>query len=419
MGDQMGISPIRTGRGVGTVSLAAAILAVLASAADPPAHPGGGTAAKANLRTYETPYYTIHTDLPIEQVREAAVRLTAMAEEYHRRTRDFAGTIRRRLPFYLFSKAEDYHAAGGRKGSAGLYLGGKGLMALACGPRTWHVVQHEGFHQFAHRAIGGELPIWANEGLAEYFGHGIWTGDGFVTGVIPPYRLKRVQDHIRANRLLPFPEMLAMSYEGWRSKLASRNYDQAWSMVHFLVHADDGKYRSAFGAFLGDISAGRSYRDAFVERFGRNVEAFQKKHAHWWLGLTEEATADLHTKALVATLTSYLARARLLRLKLDSVEDFFAAAREGRIRIDAARHPRYWLPPSLLTAALEKAKTHGGWSLDTSASLPRLVLRTADGTTYTGSFALLERKPEVRVKAEKPAAARPPDQPTTGKASGR
>ena len=33
------------------------------------------------------------------------------------------------------------------------------------------------------------MPTWLNEGLAEYFGEGIFTGDGFVTGVISPERL--------------------------------------------------------------------------------------------------------------------------------------------------------------------------------------------------------------------------------------
>ena len=45
---------------------------------------------QAELREYDTPYYTIHTDLDLDGEREAAVRLTRMAEAYHDRTRDFA-----------------------------------------------------------------------------------------------------------------------------------------------------------------------------------------------------------------------------------------------------------------------------------------------------------------------------------------
>ncbi|MDQ3440250.1 MAG: hypothetical protein M3478_07860, partial [Planctomycetota bacterium] len=130
---------------------------------------------KPALRAYETRYYTIHTDLGRDAAREAELRMTRMAEEYRRRTSDFSGEIRKKLPFYLFKREADYHAAGGTPNTAGEYNPNTlTLMAFAGddGPnlQTWHAVQHEGFHQFADQVIGRGLPIWANEGLAEYFG---------------------------------------------------------------------------------------------------------------------------------------------------------------------------------------------------------------------------------------------------------
>src|SRR5436190_20491182 len=69
--------------------------------------------AAADLRVYETKYYTIHTDLSEDDARECAIRMTKMAEEYRDRTRDFAGAVRSRLPFYLYRNQIDYLAAGG------------------------------------------------------------------------------------------------------------------------------------------------------------------------------------------------------------------------------------------------------------------------------------------------------------------
>lgn len=389
-----------SGRTILRLAIPTAVLACAAGAsADIPPE------VAEKLQTYKTPYYVLHTDLPIEKVREAAVRITAMAEEYHRRTCRFAGTVRRRLPFYLFSEAEDYHAAGGLRGSAGRYMGGRGLMAVAREGRTWEVVQHEGFHQFAHRAIGGRLPIWVNEGLAEYFGHGIWTGDGFVTGVIPPRRLRRVRRRIRRGEMLPLDDLLTMTSETWSAELSGRNYDQAWSVVHFLVHAEDGKYRPALGAFLRDLSRGRGYRQAFAARFGRDVDAFEETWKQWWLRLGDHPTEGRYIGALVETLTSYLARAQILRLKLATAEDFFAAAREGKIAIDARRRPRYWLPESLLRDALAEARKHEGWSLDTSGGLPKLVLSRPDGTEYVGKFLPLRGNPRIRVEKHTPPAS--------------
>ena len=53
--------------------------------------------------------------------------------------------------------------------------------------------------------------------------------------------------------------MMQMSLDEWNAKLSIVNYDQGWSMVHFLIHGDGGKYRQAFGAFMLDLSRNRPW----------------------------------------------------------------------------------------------------------------------------------------------------------------
>src|SRR6267154_384999 len=79
------------------------------------------------------------------------------------------------------------------------------------GLETWQIVQHEGFHQFVYFVVGGDVPTWVNEGLAEYFGEGIFTGDGMVTGIIPMRRLKRVKAEIAENKFISTKEMMLMT----------------------------------------------------------------------------------------------------------------------------------------------------------------------------------------------------------------
>jgi hypothetical protein len=151
-------------------------------------------AGAGEMPAYESRYYTIYTDLDPQAAREASVRMTRMAEEYYARTKDFSGAISQRMPFYLYKNAADFHALGVPQKSAGYFNpSSHELVAKAdnLGPRTWHVVQHEGFHQFAHFVIRGKIPAWLNEGLAEYFGEALFTGDSFVSGVIPQWRLER------------------------------------------------------------------------------------------------------------------------------------------------------------------------------------------------------------------------------------
>jgi Protein of unknown function (DUF1570) len=264
---------------------------------------------------YETKYYKVYSDVDALEAKEACIRITKMGEEYHDRTSDFAGKITEKLPFYLFKNADEYYAAGGYPNSAGVFDGAR-LMAIGdmrAGRQVWHVMQHEGFHQFAHAVIGGSIPIWANEGLAEYFGEGIFTGDGYITGVIPPARLERV----RKTMALPVIKggykslrvMMRFTHAMWNQELSLKNYDQAWSMVQFLAHGDNGKYQQAFGRYMGMVGNRRDPQSAWSETFGNDTTAIEARWRAYWQSLPADPTSDLYAEATVATLTSFLARA--------------------------------------------------------------------------------------------------------------
>ena len=405
-----------------------------------PAKPG---ASPAKLKAYPSRYYVIHTDLGDEVAAEASARMTAMAEEYHERTRGFAGMIRHRLPFYLFGRAADYRAAGGLPASAGQSDGRRRVLMALAGKRPslslWHTIQHEGFHQFVDLAIGGRVPIWINEGLAEYFGAGIWTGDSFVTGIIASRRLEAVKQHIKNSRIIPFSDFLAITGDQWlgafdqrqkdghKSESSSKtgrsksdadtpkvnrvriNYDQAWSMVHFLIHAEGGRYRKSFAGLISDISAGTNWRQSFRKRFGTNIEAFQKRYCDWWLGLPSDATRDLTIKAHLATLTSFLARATSQGQSFPDVAQFLSEARGGRLK----SHPAQRLPDSLLERSLVDIRGwNRGWRFDDTGRGPiRLVLAWPDGTTFTGSFTIGGGKcGNVKVTVTRPRPQPEPEQ---------
>src|SRR5688500_14179087 len=242
----------------------------------------------AKLATHEGKYYVIHTDLSRDEVREADLRMSKMAEEYHERTKDFAGEIREKFPFYLFRNEADFIAAGGKPGSAGVFVWEtRTLMAIAgeqLTAETWHTVQHEGFHQFAVSVIGGELPIWVHEGLADYFGEALFTGDGFVVGVIPEWRRERIVKTIRARKFLPIRQIMLLTHPEWNADLRLENYDQAWSMVHFLIHAEEGKYRNGFAKFIRAVGAEQPWEKAWLAHIGP-ADGFEQRWRDYWLKL--------------------------------------------------------------------------------------------------------------------------------------
>ncbi|MFB3893331.1 MAG: DUF1570 domain-containing protein [Phycisphaerae bacterium] len=394
----------------------ATVMAVIVEMWLAPAQLAQAAGPKWSPKTYDSKYYAITTDLDEDHVREAIVRLNSMAEQYAARTRGFAGRISGKFPFFLFSKAEDYYACGAPAGSSGVFQmwnNAGALLAIAStnsDRQTWHTVQHEGFHQFAAKVMTPRLPIWANEGMADYFAVAIWTGDDMVCGVIPPGRLKRIKQYIKDDKLVPFAEMLSMPHAAWNKNLDYRNYDQAWSMVHFLVHAEGGRYAVLFNRCINDVAGGGDPVGTFAKHFGRDMGKFQKSYCDWWSGLGDNPTMDLFIQANVQTLTSFLGRATSMKMKFASADEFFAAGKDGKLEIDPRKYgPKLWLPAGLLADNLATAARLKTWSLETAdRKLPKLKLTLPDGTTFVGAFEMGDDVSNVRVVVTKPPAATKP-----------
>lgn len=345
------------------------------------------TAQAQPMRVLDTPYYTIKTNVSDEDGREAALRMTAMFEEYTLRTRGFAGAVTRKMPFELHRDYDDYVRSSDAPGTAGVYTGHRLVASFEQGQpeRTWHTVQHEGFHQFVDLAMGSDaIPIWANEGLAEYFGEGAWTGDGFVTGLIPPKRLARVQELLKAQGFRSLLELMTISHEQWNQEANVRNYDHAWMLVHFLAHADNGKYADRFAQFLRQARGVRDWQRLWASKFGADVGALEKRWREWWLTLPEHPTRDLYVTATCATLTSFYARAFAERQQFERVEDFFEAARADTLKCK----PQAWLPKSLLDIAVTEAPRCGQWRLEKRGAARLLICERPDGAKWEGSYRL-------------------------------
>lgn len=318
-----------------------------------------GTPLPVRFKTYQTPYYTIYTDLPPAEAQEASVRMTRMAEEYAERTKGFAGRVNQRLPFYLFQSRQDYNGFGGPIGSAGVFMirgADKRLMAYAgeaSNPRRWEVIQHEGFHQFADATIG-QLPPWINEGLAEYFGEAIWTGDGFVTGVLPPERLKLFRARLAERRLLAVRDMMELRQDQWNFMLSPNNYHQAWSMTHFLAHGDNGRYQNSYVDFMRAVSRRTPWEKAWLDTFGP-ADGFEPKWAKWYADLPGDPTADVYARATLNTFASFVARAHAEKKSYATVEHLAAAIKVGELKMAGEA----WLPLRLLEEAIARSRRDG------------------------------------------------------------
>lgn len=247
-------------------------------------------AVRADLVSYNSRSYVIQSDLPADEVRLYAAHMDKVFAEYQARFSSFRSKRSGPMPLFLFRTQQGYmtylasHNIDATN-SGGMFFvraNGQGLATFVEGSTreaSYSVLQHEGFHQFAYNYIGGDLPIWANEGLAQYFEDGIIVKNAMKLGIANKQRIDRVRHALETGKAIDFDRLLAISGEEWSATLARDPakavllYAQSWSVVYFLVHGDNGKYRQAFERYLKLVGSGRESTRAFPEAFGSSDTA--------------------------------------------------------------------------------------------------------------------------------------------------
>ncbi len=315
-------------------------------------------AAKAQgapVRTFRSKYYVIHTDLDGGLAQDLARRMDAMHAVYGGRPGGEHAAAP--LQVFLLAKRADYlNLAGSQlRSTGGVFLPGKNVLAAFLETQgrdaLRRTLQHEAFHQFAYLSISDRLPIWLNEGMAQYYEEGLWIGDGFRLGQVPPRRLRQLQADIRAGRLVPFGDFMAMSPDDWARTLNSHGetrgatqYNQAWAMVHFLVAATDGAgkplYRARLIQMLELIRGGVDSRTAFETAFSGNYEGFQARFLEFVRRLrpSPEATYIERQEVLGDMLIALHEHGKLVK----DVASFRQTVRQANVHIQYSRGQIKW-----------------------------------------------------------------------------
>lgn len=257
-----------------------------------------------------TDHYRIHTDLPDDLAEELSKRMEAMYGEYERRFASFRPDDgqRPRLEAFLFRTQDEYvkFTDAKLKNTGGVYMPHRNLLAAFLEGQgrdsLRRTLQHEAFHQFAFNNISVNLPVWLNEGLAQMFEEGIWSGNSFSIGQAPPRRIRQLQADMNDRKIIDFQELLALTPEQWALNLTrdhdlgATQYNQSWAMVYFLVlsKGPDGKdkYRARLLNMLRLLHEGKDGDEAFRLAFSTNFRGFQDRFTEWAHGFkaTEEAT---------------------------------------------------------------------------------------------------------------------------------
>lgn len=131
----------------------------------------------------------------------------------------------------------------------------------------YDVIFHEYFHYVLRRNLF-RVPLWLNEGMAEYFSTFDIDESGTKIKIgIPAAR--RVLE-LRKRDFLPLDKLFAVNGKSPEYKESDRVgvfYAQSWALVHFLLTENNGQRKDQLFNFVDLINAGIAPKDAFQKAF--------------------------------------------------------------------------------------------------------------------------------------------------------
>lgn len=184
-----------------------------------------------------------------------------------------------RMTVKLFASNEEfqsYAASNGVGGAAAYFSPGQnelvGYKTRDMGKDlSIHIMYHEAMHQYLHALFGEEvrIPIWLNEGMAEYFFGGEFNDvTGRFTIGLNKMRIDTIRQAARDGSFVPLKTMFKYTQAEYYSN-AGLCYAQGWSIAYFMWTTPDAKYKGVIESFMKKLRQTKDADAAFAESFGK------------------------------------------------------------------------------------------------------------------------------------------------------
>ena len=149
------------------------------------------------------------------------------------------------------------------------------------------------YHEYTHLQLGTDgMPLWLNEGLAEFFQNTDIRDKDVMVGQASPDNII----YLRQHQLIPLPMLFQVDANSpyyHEEQKGSVFYAESWALVHYLEFNDFTAHTNRIGAYLSRVSQNEDPVTAAEETFG-----------------------DL--KKLQATLADYIGHARYMYFHMNS-----------------------------------------------------------------------------------------------------
>lgn len=221
----------------------------------------------------------------LEEFRTVFVQL--LPENYFDSQR--AGTI------LVFAADSDYspfkplHEGRIDQSVAGYFSPGSDLSYITLAARdnqedTTSVLFHEYVHSLIRNSSARAVPLWYNEGLAEYYSaYDLLDGGSRVRyGKSLARHVQYLPQHLRRNALLPLSSLLDANRSSALYNDQSKRYlfyAQSWALVHYLLSDQSGERGRQLTHYLKLTGEGRTNDNAIREAFHLEPAALESRLA--------------------------------------------------------------------------------------------------------------------------------------------
>jgi Flp pilus assembly protein TadD len=165
--------------------------------------------------------------------------------------------------------------------------------------QVFTTIFHEYVHLLIENTMGTTMPLWFNEGLAEYYST-LSISDDDRTVLLGNLIGNHVL-YLRRNKIVPLPALFGVDYnspyynEGNKMNVF---YAESWMLVHYILQGDEQKRRPKLGKFIELLKARMPISAAFQQAFQTDLASFERDFRTYIQGAKYMATAVTFEKSL-------------------------------------------------------------------------------------------------------------------------
>ena len=243
---------------------------------------GYPVAARDTWTSVRSKNFTLIGNASDKEIRQVALRLEQFREVFaHLFTKiNFNSPVSTTV--IVFKNDASYRPFKPNANVAGYFQAGQDVNYITLTTETrgdqdpFNVIFHEYTHLLVNNTVGN-VPVWFNEGLAEYYSTFSISDDRKIAVGKP------IADHVfllRENKMLPLRTLFKVDqqspYYNERDK-QSIFYAESWALMHYLILGNNGQRVRQMNQFVGLMDANVAMEQAFQQAFQMSFENMEKE----------------------------------------------------------------------------------------------------------------------------------------------